>query len=66
MFYFYKKNYDFFTALNRSFGFLIKDSLMLIFFIISLNFKKSTNRFYRLYGLISSILGLKSFLRKEN
>ena len=66
MFYFYKKNYDFFTALNRTFEFLIKDSLMLIFFIISLNFKKSPNRFYRLYGLISSILGLKSFLRKEN
>ena len=65
MFYFYKKNYDFFTALNRTFEFLIKDSLMLIFFIISLNFKKSPNRFYRLYGLISSILGLKSFLRNK-
>ena len=66
MFYFYKKNYNFFTAINKTFKFLIKDFLMLIFFIISFNFNKSSIRFYRLYGLISSILGLKSFLREEN
>ena len=66
MFYFYKKNYNFFTAINKTFKFLIKDFLMLMFFIISFNFKKSSIRFYRLYGLISSILGLKSFLREEN
>lgn len=62
-FYFYKKNFGFFFSLNKTYSHLIKDFIMLIFFIFSFNLKKSKLRFFRLYGLISSILGTKSFLR---
>jgi len=64
MFYFYKKHYNFFIALNKTFKFLIKDTVIFLIYFITFNFKKSSIRFFRLYGLICSILGFKSFLRE--
>ena len=63
MFYFYKKNYNYFEALKKVSKFIIKDILMLLFYIIILDKKNYKKRFYRLFGVISSMIGLKSFLR---
>ena len=63
MFYFYKKNFGYISALKKTSKFLIKDLIVLLISIFFFDFKKMKLRFFRLYGLISSILGLKSFLR---
>tara|TARA_B100001758_G_C18158962_1_gene478085 strand:+ start:71 stop:265 length:195 start_codon:yes stop_codon:yes gene_type:complete len=63
MFYFYKKNYNYFEALKKVSKFIIKDILMLLFYLIILDKKNYKKRFYRLFGVISSMIGLKSFLR---
>ena len=63
MFYFYKKNYNYFYGLKKVIKLLIIDSLMCFFYSITLNYDSSINRFYRIYGLLASLLGFKSFLR---
>ena len=63
MFYFYKKNYNYFEAFKKVSKFIIKDILMLLFYLIILDKKNYKKRFYRLFGVISSMIGLKSFLR---
>lgn len=63
MFYFYKKNFGFFSAVKKTYLFLIKDLIMLIKLLTELNFKDMKIRFYRLFGLLSSLIGLNSFLR---
>ena len=63
MFYYYKKNYSFLEAINKTYMLMIKDFVMLIFYLFL--FKKDLiyKRFYRLYGIFSSILNFKSYLR---
>tara|TARA_S200000501_G_C20752662_1_gene712403 strand:+ start:48 stop:836 length:789 start_codon:yes stop_codon:yes gene_type:complete len=63
MFYFYKKNFNFLKALFKVIPFLLKDFLMLIYYFIFFNKDKLNKRFFRLYGVICSIIGLKSFKR---
>ncbi len=63
MFYFYKKNFSYIYAIKKTCIYLIKDLIIFLTSILTFDFKKTKLRFYRLFGLISSILCLKSFLR---
>ena len=63
MFYFYKKNYSYSNALKKTYKFILADFIMIFFYILLFNKKKFLNRFYRLYGIFSSILGFRSFYR---
>jgi len=63
MFYFYRKNFGFFNALSKTYLFLIKDFIMLFKLLFEMDIQNVKIRFYRLFGLMSSIIGFKSFLR---
>lgn len=63
MFYYYRKNFGFFYALCKTFKYLLKDLLMLIFYFLLFDKIKLKIRFYRIFGIITSMLGLRSFLR---
>ena len=63
MFYYYKKNYNFITAMKKTHVIILKDIVMILCYLILFNKKKTSERFYRLYGVFSAILGLKSFFR---
>ena len=63
MFYFYRKNFNYFVAVKKTLFLLIKDFAMLFLFLTIFNMKNAKLRFYRIYGLISSIFGFKSFFR---
>ena len=63
MFYYYKKNFGYFTALNTTINYLIKDLVMIFVYAFLFDFNKFKKRFYRIFGTISSMLGFKSFLR---
>ena len=63
MFYYYKKNYNFLKAINMIYLLVIKDIFMTFFYLFSLNKKKLSYRFHRIYGFTSAILGFKSFKR---
>ena len=63
MFYFYRKNFNYLYALKKTYKLLFYDILKLIFFIICCNSKNVKLRFYRIWGLISSMTSKKSFLR---
>ena len=63
MFYFYKKNFNYFYGLKKVVKLLLLDILMCFFYSVTFNYIYSKNRFYRIYGLLVSMIGLKSFLR---
>ena len=63
MFYFYKKNYSYFFAVKKTYHFILKDLFVIVISILFLNYKTIRLRFFRLFGIISSMLGLNSFLR---
>ena len=63
MFYFYKKNYTYMFAFKKVSKFIFKDSIMLLYYLCLMDKNNFKLRFYRLYGAISSMIGLKSFLR---
>ena len=63
MFYFYKKNFNYLEALRKTFFLLIKDLIMIIFYFSIIDKKNFKKRLFRIYGLISSMLGSKAFLR---
>ena len=63
MFYFYKKNFTYLFALKKISLFIVKDFVMFFFFLFLFDKNSSKLRFYRLFGAISSVIGLKSFLR---
>ena len=63
MFYFYKKNYSFLEAIKKIYILFIKDLIMMIFSIFIINKNIFYYRFNRLYGAISSVIGLRSFKR---
>ena len=63
MFYYYKKNFSFFKAFHVVIPLLLKDFLMLICNVLFFNKNKINKRFFRIYGAICSIIGLKSFKR---
>ena len=61
MFYYYRKNFGFFVFVKHSN--ILKDLLMLIFYFLLFDNIKLKIRFYRIFGIITSMLGLRSFLR---
>lgn len=63
MFYFYKKNFSFFYALKKTYILILKDVVMLICYFLIFDNSNFKSRYYRLYGIICSILGFKSFKR---
>ena len=63
MFYYYKKNYNFITAMKKTYLIILKAIVMILCYLILFNQKKINERFFRLYGVFSAIIGLKSFLR---
>lgn len=63
MFFFYKKNYCYFYSLKKTYKVFLKDIIIIFLLIILLKREKVILRFYKIYGLISSMLLLKSFLR---
>lgn len=62
-FYFYKKNFSYFYAIHNTFFELIKDLVMIIIFIFKIDNHNTSIRLYRILGLLSSCIGLKSYLR---
>tara|TARA_Y100000591_G_C21843027_1_gene706934 strand:- start:1114 stop:1908 length:795 start_codon:yes stop_codon:yes gene_type:complete len=63
MFYFYRKNFSYTYALKKTYILLLKDFIILLSSILTFNLENTKFRFYRLYGLITSMMCLKSFLR---
>ena len=63
MFYFYKKNYSYFFAVKKTYHYILKDLIVILISIFLLNYKVIKLRFFRLFGIGSSMLGLNSFLR---
>ena len=63
MFYYYKKNFDFFLALKKTYILIIKDIIKLIYYILLFDKVNFKSRFYRLHGIFCSILGIKSYKR---
>ena len=63
MFFFYKKNFSYWMAVKKTFLILLNDLIMIFFYLISFNLKFLKIRFFRVFGLLSSVIGLKSFLR---
>ena len=62
-FYFYRKNYSYLFGLRKTYIFLIKDLIMFLYYLLVLNKKEFNKRFFRIYGIFCSILGLRSFKR---
>jgi len=63
MFYYYKKNFNYFFAVNKTILYLIKDVIKLGVNIFLLNKKESFIRINRITGLLTSYLLLKSYKR---
>tara|TARA_B110000967_G_C18755366_1_gene495036 strand:+ start:183 stop:977 length:795 start_codon:yes stop_codon:yes gene_type:complete len=63
MFYYYKKNFGFIQAINETYVFIIKDFMMMILYLFLCKKDFMYTRFFRLYGMITSILNIKSYLR---
>ena len=63
MFYYYKKNFGYLYGIKKTIKLFFKDSLMLIYFIITFEKKKKIIRLNRIMGLLSSCLLLKSYKR---
>ena len=63
MFYYYKKNYNYIYALKKTYIFFLKDLIKLTIYLFLLDRHNFRIRYYRIYGLISSVLCLKSFKR---
>ena len=63
MFFFYKKNYNYFFALQKTIPLFIKDILKIIFYIFLLDTKNIEIRINRILGLFASIIFAKSYKR---
>jgi len=59
-FYFFKKNFSYFTALKKNILMLVKDFIMLIFYLIKFDILNFNIRYSRIAGLVFSILCFKS------
>ena len=62
-FYFYKKNYNYFYALNKIFGKLFRSFFKSIFYFITFDLNNRDKYLYRFLGLLNSIVGKKSSYR---
>ncbi len=59
-FYFYKKNFSWFKALQKCLPFFFKDIMILIMSIFKFNLDKISFRSSRIFGFLSSLFNLKS------
>ena len=64
-FYYYKKNYNYFFALKKIIPNIIKSIKKIIFGLITFNKENTMFGLVELYGIICSILTLKSFYRPK-
>jgi len=62
-FYFYKKNYNYFFALRKMFGKLIRSALKTLFYYFTFQTTKKDKYLFRFLGILSSCIGAKSFYR---
>ena len=62
-FYYHKKNFGYLYALSSSISKLVKSLFKIIFYLILFDKKNFYKYFFRMWGLVSSILGFKSFFR---
>ena len=62
-FYFYKKNYGYFFALNKMSGKFIRSLIKLIFYSIIFKKNQKNKYLYRFLGILNSMIGLKSSFR---
>ena len=65
-FYFYKKNYNYFYALNKIFGKFVKAFFKLIFYILIFNKYEKEKYKYRFLGILNGILCRPSSFRDNN
>ncbi len=65
-FYYLKKNFGYMHALRKVFPSIIRSIKKIIINLLMLNFKGVQLNFLELYGILSSILLLKSFFRPKN
>ena len=63
MFFFYKKNYNYFIALQKTFPLFIKDILKIFLYIFLLDTRNIEIRLNRILGLFASIICAKSYKR---
>jgi N-acetylglucosaminyl-diphospho-decaprenol L-rhamnosyltransferase len=64
-FYFYRKNYNYFYALNQMFGKFIKAFFKLSFYHITLKKHKKNKYLYRFLGILNAIVGRPSSFRNK-
>jgi GT2 family glycosyltransferase len=62
-FYFYKKNFNYFSAIQNTFVELTKDLAMIIVFIFKFDKHNFYIRLYRISGLLCSYISVSSYLR---
>ena len=62
-FYYYKKNYGYFTAVMRSIGKLLKSVFKIFIYQIIFDQQNKNKYIYRSLGLVNSMLGFKSYYR---
>ena len=62
-FYYYKKNYGFLNAFSRSIGKLVNSFLKAFFYLLIFDQRNKNKYLYRCLGLLSSMLGSKSYYR---
>ena len=65
-FYFYKKNYNYFYALNKIFGKFVKAFFKLIFYILIFNKNEKEKYKYRFLGILNGILCRPSSFRDNS
>ena len=63
MFYYYKKNFSYMCAIKKTFLLILKDIFMILIYVLLFDKIQMKKRFYRLYGVFASIVGLSSYLR---
>ena len=62
-FYFYKKNFNFFYALFKVFGKLLRSILKIFYFTFFYNQKKRDKYLFRFLGIVAALFGKKSSYR---
>ena len=62
-FYFYKKNFNFFYALFKVFGKLLRSILKLVYFTLFYSQKKRDKYLFRFLGIMAALIGKKSNYR---
>ena len=65
-FYYYKKNYNYFYAINKIIPNLYQSLRNLIFHLLQLKFFQAQLNIVEIYGLLSSLIGTRSFYRAKN